>query len=53
MPEYGMETTNIASQKGVKNSTISWKNDADTFLECTRANSGAMPRDGGTAVKCP
>jgi hypothetical protein len=47
MPQYGKETSNIASQKEVKNSTISWKNDADTFLECIRVNSGTMPRDRG------
>jgi hypothetical protein len=50
MPKYGMETSDITSQKEVQNTTISGKNDFDTFLGCARANFGILPRERRTTV---
>jgi hypothetical protein len=44
MPEYGMETSNIASQKDIQNSTISRESDVDTFFRCRRASFGPLAR---------
>jgi hypothetical protein len=44
-PEYGMETSDIVSQKEIQNSIIGGKNDVETSLGCTRANFGTIPRE--------
>jgi hypothetical protein len=33
MPEYGMETCDMAHQRKVQNSTISRESDVDTFID--------------------
>jgi hypothetical protein len=53
MAEYGMETFNVTSQKEVQNSTISRKCDVFTFLPCTRANFGTLPREEHNSEQCP
>lgn len=47
-----METFNITSQKKVQNS-VRRKCDVFTFLGCTRANFGTLPREGHNSEHCP
>jgi hypothetical protein len=47
-----MERIDIARYKGVQNSTIS-KSDVDTFLGCTTANFGTLPRQRHNSTQCP
>jgi hypothetical protein len=49
-----METSDIANQKEVQNSTIGRKNVVDKFLGCTSANSVTLPGRGTTlnSVRC-
>jgi rhamnogalacturonyl hydrolase YesR len=47
-----METSNIASQKEVQNSTISRKYNVDIFLGYTMANFGMLWKKGHNSVQC-
>jgi hypothetical protein len=47
-----METSDIASQKDVQNSTIGKKYEADILVGCTRANFGTLPREGYDSKQC-
>jgi hypothetical protein len=47
-PNYGMEISDIASQKEVQNSAIGGKSDVGTLLGCTGTNFGALQESSTT-----
>jgi hypothetical protein len=52
IPDYGMETYKIATQKQVQISIISEKNYVGTVSGCPRSNFGTLPRQLHKSKQC-
>jgi hypothetical protein len=52
-PKYGMDVSDITSQKEVKNSATSIISNFDTFLGCTETTFGALLKDRHNSEQCP